>query len=82
MNENRDKVRLLVFVRIKFIDKQYQFVIKRMTISSCCALSENLESHTLSGETILQAKFASLYEKFVTFARRKISLDKSKSVCS
>ena len=33
-----------------------------------------------SGETIRRAKFSSLNEKFVTFARRKVSPNKSKSV--
>ena len=35
-----------------------------------------------SGETIRRAKFSSLNEKFVTFARRKVSPNKSKSVFS
>ena len=36
----------------------------------------------LSGETIRRAKFSSPNEKFVTFARRKSSPNKSKSVVS
>ena len=35
-----------------------------------------------SGETIRRAKCSSLNEKFVTFARRKVSPNKSKSVFS
>ena len=33
-----------------------------------------------SGETIIRAKFSSLNEKFVTFAQRKVSPNKNKSV--
>ena len=42
--------------------------------------SSTLSGETLSGETIRRAKFSSLKEKFVTFARRKVSPNKSKIV--
>ena len=41
-----------------------------------------LSGETLSGETIRRAKFSPLNENFVTFARRKFSPNKSKSVFS
>ena len=42
--------------------------------------SVTLSGETLSVETFRRAKFSSLNEKFVTFARRKVSPNKSKSV--